>query len=154
MSLLEALRDHWPKVSYVSGWEQRGYTWSRGKPIGVMHHHTALPVPFPVDRLHGALLKCNINTKPDGTVWLLAAGACNYSSGKGSSVVLAETLAGVAPSRNARDRGLADNTNGNPLYFNFENDHAGTGGSIPDVQLEAIVATTRAVLDYYGLWTP
>lgn len=116
-----------------------------------MHHHTAPPVPFPVDRLYGDRLKCNINTKPDGTVWLIAQNACNYSSGSGSSVVLDEVRAGTPPTKNASDRGLSDDTNGNPWFFNFENDHAGDGGPMPAVQHDAIVQATRVVLDHYGL---
>ena len=73
MTLRDALESAGLNVRTVSGWGTRGGSWAVGKPVGVMEHHTALPVPFPVDRLYGDLLKCNINTKPDGTVWLIAA---------------------------------------------------------------------------------
>lgn len=124
-----------------------------------MHHHTAAPVPYPVEKLHVPKLKCNINTKPDGTVWLIAGGACNFSSGPGSGTVLTEIRQGIVPTQNARDRDLSDDdypdgdnwTDGNPWFFNFENDHLGKGSKIPEVQHDAIVAATSVVLDHYEL---
>jgi hypothetical protein len=138
-------------VETLPDWETRGGSWATGSPVGVMEHHTAPPVPFPVDKLVGSQLKANINTKPDGTVWILAYRACNYSSGTGSGVVLDETQRGTPPPANAADRGLDDDTNGNPWYFNFENDHPGDGSPIPAVQLDAIAVATRVVLDHFGL---
>jgi hypothetical protein len=138
-------------VKTVTGWGTRGGKWALSKPVAVMEHHTAPPVPYPVNGLYGDLLKANINTKPDGTVWLIAQGACNYSSGAGSSVVLSEARAGQPPTANARERGLVDDTGGNAYFFNFENDHAGDGGPLPQVQYDAIVTATRVVLIHYGL---
>lgn len=152
--LLDALRDAWPYVHVNAGWQARGTPWSAGDPVGVMHHHTAPPVPFPIDRLNGSSdgrIKCNMNTKPDGSVWLVAYGACNYSSGLGSSTVLAEARAGQPPSKNAGDRNLNDDTNGNPWFWNFENDHPGDGSDLPDIQHEAIVTATQVVLDFLDL---
>lgn len=144
------------------GWERRGRNWQdrrlfRGKPVGVMHHHTSIPVPYPVSALNGSRdgrIKCNINTKPDGTVWLVAYKACNYSSGPGLSAVLESVRAATPRIGNARDMGYTradDDTNGNPYFLNFENDHPGDGRPIPDVQLDSIVAATRVALDHYGL---
>lgn len=151
MSLRTELEAAGLNVKTVTGWGSRGGTWKLGKPVAVMEHHTAPPVPFPVTRLYGDLLKANINTKPDGTVWLIAQGACNYSSGSGSSTVFAEARTGTPPTQNARERGLVDDMGGNAYFFNFENDHAGDGGPIPQVQLDAIVTATRVVLDHYDL---
>jgi hypothetical protein len=141
-------------VRQYSGWEHRGGEWARAKPVGVMQHHTAAPVPYPVARLAGSLIKCNINTKPNGEVWLVAYHACNYSSGTGLSDVLAEVIDGEPPSANAKNRGYDakdDDTNGNPYFWNFENDHYGDGRPMPDVQHRAIVVATRVVCDYWGL---
>ena len=143
MTLRASLEAAGLRVKLVAGWGTRGGAWAIGRPVGVLEHHTALPVPFPVDRLYGDRLKANINTKPDGTVWLIAQRACNFSSGSSSSVVLAEVQAGSPPERNARERGLADNINGNPWFFNFENDHPGDGSPIPQVQHGAIVGAAR-----------
>lgn len=151
MSLADELKAAWPKTRTVTGWGTRGRAWADGQPVAVMQHHTALPVPFPVDRLYGRLLKANMNTKPDGTIWLIAQGACNYSSGSGSSVVLGEVSDGSPPSENASERGLADDMDGNPWFWNFENDHPGDGSPIPDIQLEAIAVGTQVVLVHYGL---
>lgn len=151
MSLLEALEAAGLAVESVPGWQSRGSAWAEGKPLAVMHHHTAAPVPFPVDRLYGTRLKANINTKPDGTVWLIAQGACNYSSGPGSSVVLDEVRAKIDPPANARERGLVDDYNANPFFWNFENDHLGHGEPLPQVQFDAIVTATEVVLAHFGI---
>lgn len=151
MSLKTELEAAGLNVKTVTGWGSRGGTWKLGKPVACMIHHTAPPVPYPVSALYGDLLKANINTKPDGTVWLIAQGACNYSSGAGSSVVLSEARLGQPPTENARERGLVDDMGGNAYFFNFENDHAGNGSPIPEVQHDAIVLATRVVLDHYDL---
>jgi len=151
MSLRTELEAAGLNVRVVDGWGTRGGAWAAGKPVGVMQHHTSAPVPFPVSKLYGDLLKANINTKPDGTVWLIAQKACNFSSGSGSAVVLSEVRAGQPPTQNAKQRGLPDDMGGNAYFFNFENDHAGDGGPLPSVQFDAIVVATRVVLDHYGL---
>lgn len=139
-------------VHVYGDWANRGGTWATGKPSGIMQHHTAPPVPFPVHRLVGSRLKANVNTKPDGQVWLLAYGACNYSSGPGSSVVLRKNVnLKTPPTQNALQRGLKDDFNGNPWYWNYENDHPGDGSPLPKVQFEAIVESTRIVAEHFQL---
>ncbi len=154
MSLADELRAAGLTVKERSGWTTRGGDWSAGDPVGVMQHHTAPPVPYPLSGLDGSSdgrIKCNINTKPDGTVWLVAYRACNYSSGGGSSTVLRDVRNGRVPTDNAKERGLSDDTNGNSWFFNFENDHAGDGSKIPSVQLDAIITATQVVLEHYNL---
>jgi hypothetical protein len=149
VDLVDALRAAGLKVGTVDGYADRGGSWSG--PVGIMEHHTAPPVPFPPDRLIGEQLKANMSTDPDGTVWVLAYGSCNYSSGSGSSVVLAEVRAGTPPTENASDRGLDDDVNGNPYFWNFENGHPGDGSPIPEIQLDAIAMATAVVCDHFGL---
>lgn len=158
MSLADELRAAGLTVKEYSGWSTRGGSWAQGgAPVGLMEHHTANPVPYPVDQLAGSdqgRIKCNINTKPDGTIWLIAYEACNYSSGSGVGKVLSEVKAGTPPSENAVDRGWDsgdDDTNGNPYFFNFENDHAGDGGPMPDVQFQAIIVASQVVAKHFGL---
>ena len=142
-------------VRQRSGWETRGGRWAAAdRPIAVMHHHTAPPVPFPLSKLDGSLdgrIKCNINTKPDGTIWLVAYNACNYSSGPGSSQVWRDVRNGVVPTGNAKSRDLWDDMNGNPWYWNFENDHPGDGSPIPQDQFNSIVGATMVILLHYDL---
>jgi len=151
VTLLDELEAAGLNVQPYGDWVGRGGNWAGGQPSGIMHHHTAAPVPFPTHRLIGDRLKANIQTQPDGKVWLLAGGACNYSSGPGNYGVLRDVRLGITPTANARERGLVDTTNGNPHFFNFENDHLGQGQPLPDVQFEAIVTATQVVADHYGL---
>lgn len=162
-ALAQALRDAGIDVREDPGWTRRGRHWQdrwllRGKPIGVMHHHTSIPVPYPVNGLNGSRdgrIKCNINTKPDGTLWLVAYGACNYSSGPGLSDIRDRVVAeGLVPVANARELGYTradDDTDGNPLFFNFENDHPGDGSPMPRAQSEVIPLATAVVLEYFDL---
>lgn len=153
--LLAAHRSAGLRVEEWPGWQTNGGSWAKGKPEGVMEHHTAPPVPFPVGRLAGedqGRVKCNINTKPDGTIWMVAYEACNYSSGSGSSVVLRENVRkSVAPTANAKQRGLSDDMGGNRYFWNYENDHLGDGSPIPQVQLDAIIESTKIVVAHFGL---
>ena len=137
------------------GWTTRGNRWNvDGKPEGVMQHHTSLPNPYPIKKLYGPLfyrIKANMATHEDGTLYLIAYKACNYSSGPGSSVVLNNVRKSVAPWANARTRGLTDDMGGNRHFWNYENSHPGDGSPIPQVQLDTIIESTRVVLDYFGL---
>jgi len=157
--LLAALKAAGLTVKEHPGWKTRGTPYKKGRPVGVLHHHTAPPVPYPIPNLAGAQdghIKCNMNTKPDGTVWMVAYEAPNYSSGEGMSQVLAQVIAGTPPTKDARDRGWNpngsdDNTNGNPYFFHFENDHKGNGSLLPPAQLDAIITATVVVNKHFGL---
>lgn len=132
-------------------WETRGKAWAKGRPIGALQHHTAEPVPFPVRSLYKPVrIKCNFNVKVDGTVHVIAAGACNFSTGPGSLTVRRETAKGIAPSGTAKARGLVDDTGGNAWYINNETDHLGTGGEIPKVQYEAILGCWTVIFERMG----
>jgi len=157
------------------GWKTRGAVRSNGspspwatnnKPEGVMQHHTAPPNPFPIKRLYdlGAeqnndpgdvgQIKCNMATWPDGTLFLVSYGRCNYSSGPGSKVVLEENVRPkIPPTANAITRGLVDTPKwgGNRTYWNYENSHNGDGSPLPSVQLETIVVSNIVVNAYFGL---
>ena len=126
------------------GWKTRGGTWAKSKPLGVMQHHTAPPNPFPISALYANnKIKANIGTHEDGTVYLIAYRACNYSSGKGSSVVLNTNVKpGVPPTENALQRGLTDDMGGNRYFWNFENSHPGNGTPMPAVQSWAIAVAS------------
>lgn len=153
MPISTDLRDAGLTVVEHPGWETRGVAWPVGSPVGIMVHHTAAPVPYPVPNLAGdtdGRVKCNLNVKQDGTVVVIAGRACNYSSGMGSNVVLAETKKATAPPANARERGLVDNTNGNPFYYNIEVDHLGDGSPLPDAAYDALLTACRVVLDTYN----
>jgi hypothetical protein len=134
-------------------WKDRGSDWLAGRPIGGVQHHTAPPVPYNVRGLYKARIKCNFNVKPDGTVHVIAAGACNFSTGPGSKRVLEETLDDLSPSNTAKARGLEDDTSGNRWYINNETDHLGDGGPIPEVQYEAVLACWLAIFRRMG-WNP
>jgi len=131
------------------GWASRTQPTTHSfTPIGVLNHHTAPPVPYPVANL---MTKVQLNVKPDGTVHVIAAGY-QYHAGSGASIVADEAAAGVAPSGRAIDRGLTDDVNGNPFFIGIEVDHAGDGGPLPSVQRAALI-DTNAVLCYANGWT-
>jgi len=152
--LVEFLKGAGLTVVEYDGWATRGGSWNGGHPTGLMIHHTAPPVPYPVANLagvHDGRIKANVNVKPDGTVYLLAYNACNYSSGQGSSVVLAEARAGTPPTANASTRGLHDDRGLNSYYFNFEVDHWGDGRPIPDIQHDALALAARISAAHFDL---
>lgn len=153
LTLLAALRAKGLNVRQYAGWQTRGTEWAEGAPIGTMPHHTAPPLPYPLRDLSGVdtgRVKCNINIKADGTVWLVAFNACTYSSGSGSSVVVDEVRRGVVPPATARERGLADDTGGNRVFFNVEVDHAGDGRPQTPEAVAALALVHLTVADFYG----
>jgi hypothetical protein len=116
-----------------------------------MQHHTACCVPYPVGRLYNGKIKCNTNTKADGTVHIVAAGACNFSSGPGNKRVWKEARAGVAPTGSARSRGLPDDWGGNAFYFNDESDHWGQGQPLPSAHYNARIISWGVICVELGM---
>ena len=117
-----------------------------------MEHHTAPPNPFPIKKLYGPpfyWIKANAATHEDGTLFLIAYRACNYSSGRGSKKVLEENVRKrIAPTHNATVRGLQG---GNKHFWNIENSHPGDGSAISPRQLDTIIVATRVFVDHFGL---
>ena len=106
-----------------------------------MVHHTAPPVPYPVAKLYRST---QLNVKPSGTVYVIAAGY-QYASGIGMASVLDRTKAGLAPTGRATETG---STNGNPWYINIEVDHPGDGTPIPQAQYDALIVTITAICQH------
>jgi hypothetical protein len=151
--LAEEFRRAGLRVVEEPGWEDRGKSWVKGRPIGALQHHTAAPVPYPVRSLYLPVrIKCNFNVKADGTIHVIAAGSCNYSTGEGSAAVRKETSKGVAPSGTAKARGLPNDAGGNAWYLTNETDHLGDGGPIPKAQYEAVLGCWIVIFDRMG-WT-
>ena len=151
--LLAALNAAGLPVVEEPGWRTRGNTWATdGQPSGLMMHHTAPPNPYPIKKLYGPLFyrtKCNWATHEDGTLYLVAYKACNYSSGYGMKKVLTDNVRkSIAPTHNATKRGLKS---GNRHFWNGEHSHPGDGSPIPQVQLDTIIESTRIVLDHFEL---
>ncbi len=151
--LLADLREVGLNVVEEPGWKTRGYKWAvDGKPEGVMQHHTAPPNPYPIKRLYGPLLyliKANMATHEDGTLYLIAYNRCNYSSGIGMGAVLKENVRkDIPPTHNATKRGL---TGGNRHFWNYENSHPGDGSALPDAQLRTIVVSNIVVNAHFGM---
>lgn len=152
-TLLAALKVAGLHVVEQPGWRTRGNMWNiNAKPEGVMQHHTAPPNPYPIKKLYGPLfyrIKANMATHEDGTLYLIAYKACNYSSGYGSLRVLRENVRkSIAPTHNGLVRGIKS---GNRHFWNYENSHPGDGSPIPQVQLDTIIESTRIVLDHFEL---
>ena len=149
--LADGFRSAGLRVVEEPDWEDRGKAWLRGRPIGALQHHTAEPVPYPVRSLYKPVrIKCNFNVKPDGTVHVIAAGSCNYSTGPGSITVRKETATGLAPSNTAKARGLDNDAGGNAWYITNETDHLGDGGPIPKIQYDAVLKCWLVIFEEMG----
>jgi len=151
--LLADLRNAGLNVIEEPGWRTRGNRWNvDGKPEGVMQHHTAPPNPYPIKRLYGPpayRIKANMATHENGRLYLIAYGACNYSSGYGMFDVLVNNVRkSIAPTHNGTKRGTKS---GNRHFWNYENSHPGDGSPIPKVQLETIIESNRIVNEHFGL---
>ncbi len=151
--LLADLRAAGLHVVEEPGWKKRGWRWRvDGEPEGVMQHHTAPPNPYPIKKLYGPpsyFIKCNMATHEDGTLYLVAYRACNYSSGYGMLSVLRDNVRkSIAPTHNATKRGAKG---GNKHFWNYENSHPGDGSDIPQVQLDTIIVSTQVVVDHFGM---
>lgn len=152
-SLLAELKAADLTVVEESGWKNRGNNWAvDNKPEGVMQHHTAPPNPYPIKKLYGPpfyRIKCNMATHEDGTLFLVAYKACNYSSGRGMLSVLTQNVRkSIAPTHNATQSG---SKSGNRSFWNYENSHPGDGSDIPSVQLDTIIISNRVVNAHFEL---
>lgn len=155
LELVDLIRPWWTNTTAYDGTVKGESAWHRDGPAGIMVHHTAGPQPYPLDSLAGARdgkLRCNIAPRQNGQLVVISAAACNYSSGSGSSLVLASVRAGFAPTGLAKDLGLVDDVNGNPWFYNLEVDHPGNGAPIPAAQWNAVVAACAALCAHHN-WT-
>lgn len=125
-------------------------------PQGCMVHHTAsgdsegivdlcyrgradLPGPL-----------CNIVVRKSGTLHVVSNGRAN-DSGMGSSVVLADVRRDKSPPGTAKQRGLADDTNGNPWFYDIEIVNLGNGTDpYPVHQQAAVVGALAAICQAHG----
>lgn len=153
--LADAFRAIGITVAEEPDWRTRGNRWrgKEGLPDGGVQHHTAPPVPFPVKKLYEPKIKCNWNVKQDGTLHLVAAGACNFSTGEGSGTVHEEVKQEMVPTGTAASRQLMDTKGGNSFFLNNETDHPGDGSPIPSPQYRTVVLAWVAVCDRLG-WSP
>ena len=139
-----------------SDWATNGGSWAvGGKPEGIIEHHTAPPPyssPYPLNKLDGrsdGRIKCNINTKQDGSVYLMAYESCNYSAGSGAGKILTDYVRkSIAPTANGM---FPDTQGGNSHFWNYENDHPGDGSPIAQEQFDAIIISTDLVIAHFGL---
>jgi hypothetical protein len=132
----------------------------RYTPVGVIDHHTARPVPFPLDRL---TTKCNISIRaPDGAVCLLNAGWA-FDSGNGDRIVL-DAVKRDAPLPRPTDTYVSRNDTlvpappnpgitGNPWFIDIEVQHLGDGSALLDVMERALIVTNAAICEFMG-WNP
>ncbi len=130
------------------------------EPIGVIDHHTAPPVPFPLDRLTS---KCNISIRnPDGAVCLLNAGWA-HDSGFGDKFVL-EAVRSDAPPPPPSDTykklkpdpvpgGANPGILGNPFFIDIEVQHLGDASPLLEVMHQALIVTNAAICEFMR-WDP
>lgn len=115
------------------------------EPTGLLDHHTAPPVPYPINKLAD---RCNYTIRhPDGAVVLMNAGIA-YDSGNGDRNVLAavrEDRPAPAPTDTYNLAGLPAGTNpgvsGTRWYVDVEVQHLGDGSPLlPALRRSLIVA--------------
>lgn len=129
------------------------------RPVGVMVHHTGMKGAGLTACKNGrpdlAGPIANINIARNARVNVIADGPAGkaYHAGKGSSVVLGDVRANRPVTRDAKDRHLADDTDGNPFFVGIEVDNDGVGELYPDVQIAALVAVIAALCAELG-WAP
>lgn len=135
------------------------------EPIGLIDHHTAPPVPFPLEDLKN---KCNISIQhPDGAVCLLNVGWAN-DSGFGDRSVL-EAVQADAPLPRPTDTYKRDKAGklldpvvpgganpgilGNPFFVDIEVQHRGDGSPLLEVMHRALIVTNAAICEFMR-WNP
>lgn len=132
------------EVIAASGWENRGRPGFT--PEGIMVHHTAGPKSG-----DAPCLSTCINGRPDlpgplchillarsGKVHLIGANIANHA-GKGAQQVLDAVRKDESITKNAKDHGYADTTNGNQFFYGIEVENAGVGSDpYPPAQLESL----------------
>ena len=144
------------------GWQNRGKDWT--DLVGMMQHHTACCMPYPVHKLYPARpgqwrIRANFLVQPGpgnpnntpAKIHVIAAGYCNYSSGSGSGRVLRETRQDIAPSEDAARRRLVDTATGSKHFVNNETAHRGDGSPIPAPMLETIDIAWYIIAKELGL---
>lgn len=113
-------------------------------PVGIMVHHTAGSNDLNVVRrgragLPGPLANFYLDRDAPFILTVVADGKAN-DSGMGSSVVLSEVRQGLRPTgKTAAQRGLADDVNGNPYFWDIECENLGTGQEWPGGQVHVLV---------------
>ena len=122
-------------------------------PVGIMCHHTAVAGPGLASckrgrpDLPGPL--CQININRQGVVNVVTDGRANHA-GSGSSVVLRDVKANIAPIADARKRRLTDDTDGNRWFIGVEVDNDGVGEPYsPEVQA-ALINVCVALCQHFG----
>lgn len=146
MDVLQALVSEGIRVVEMDDWRNRERA-GDFQPIGVMFHHTATPRSAQGDApslricmegrrdLPGPITNGLVGRS--GSLYLISDGRCN-DSGMGSSVVLGEVRQNKAPSGDAHARGLSQDTNGNPYFFDWEVEHPGDSTPYEAAQIETV----------------
>lgn len=125
-------------------------------PVGVMCHHTASGDSDGIvdlcyrgrEGLAGPL--CNVVARKSGRLHVVSNGRAN-DSGMGSSVVLADVRRDKSPPGTAKQRGLADDTNGNAWFYDIEIVNVGDGNDpYPVHQQASVVGALAAICQAHG----
>jgi hypothetical protein len=145
--LLNAITQRWPDTGGYPGWATRSQADpSLFVPVGIINHHTAPPVPFPLSKLE---TKCNVTILPNGRVVVMAAGY-QWDSGLGAPAIL-DAIIHDRPLPSLT--GLRSTMNGNPFFFDIEVQHLGDGGPLAAVQRKALLEVNAAICEELD-WDP
>lgn len=123
-------------------------------PQGILNHHTAPPVPYPLNKLAD---RCNWTIRwPDGAVVLMNAGIA-YDSGQGDPKVLDRVRTDQAvlgrTSSWPTDFTAASRVSGTRWYIDCEVQHPGDGSPLPPAMRRSLVVSDAAICEFMS-WDP
>lgn len=125
-------------------------------PVGVCVHHTASGDGEGIvdlcyrgrAGLAGPL--CNLVVRKSGRVHVTSNGKAN-DTGMGSRVVLDDVRRDKTPPGTAKQRGLPDDENGNPWFYDIEIVNLGDGNDpYPVHQIASVVSAVAAICEAHG----
>lgn len=145
-------------IDYVAvrGWQERRRP-GPFDPQGIIVHHTASTGPADLPSLNTVTFGragipgplCNILIGRSGSVRLISNTRAS-DSGMGSSRVLHEVVHDNGPTQDAADRGLSDDADGNPWFYDIEVENNGTGEPYPSAVVAAVVGVCAAICKAMG----
>lgn len=162
-AVIDIIRSKGGIVEVTDGAWERGADFPTGIVGGMVHHWGSeaarsgdVQAGHSYPRSQGGLrtderIVDNWFVDQDGTIYLIAAGAANYSSCYGIRQVLDEVRNDRWPGGTAHERGFTNNSIcGNKYFWNVEVEHPGDGSPMPDIQEVSIAILVASMAQALG----